>query len=106
MITPVPHLLTPAVLPVHPAAAISGVAQSVAAGELFAQAPSMAALRAHQSHQVQPPKVHLQVLLLFGEHGPCRAPCAISVTALQPGRKEEVFIFETMSFVAQAGLTM
>jgi hypothetical protein len=85
-----PHLLTPAVLPVHPAVAIPGVTQPVATRELLAQAPSMAALCAHQSNQVQPPEIHLQVLLLFRKHRPCRAPCPIPVTALQPSRRKEV----------------
>lgn len=85
-----PHLLTPAVPPVHPAVAIPGVPQPVTGRELLAQAPSMPPLGAHQSYQVQPPQVHLQVLLLLGKDGPCRAPCPIPVAALQPRRRQKV----------------
>lgn len=85
-----PHLLTPAVPPVQPAVAVPGVTQPVAGGELLAQASSVPPLGAHQSHQVQPPQVHLQVLLLLWKDRPCRAPCPVPVAALQPGRGQEV----------------
>lgn len=89
-LSPQPHLLAPAVPPVHPAVAVPGVTQSVAGRELLAQAPCVPSLGAYQCHQVQPPQVHLEVFLLLGEHRPCRAPGAISVAAFKPGRGQEV----------------
>lgn len=50
----------------------------------------MPPLGAHQSHQVQPPQIHLQVLLLLRKDRPRRAPGPIPVAALQPGREQEV----------------
>ena len=73
--------------PGHPTASVAAVLQLVDVGELVADAPGVAALRAHQCDEGERAQVHLQELLQRVRlQCALRAPGPVRLLLLQPGR--------------------